>query len=231
MSGGSGLIILLYGTGSAGKTSIARELQELCPTPLLHLGMDTFYVEVCPPKFLFRMVPPGVEPGDGADAAEAVLFLEAPDSEAGWAAGTAIVLPPFGARLLSGMHHAVATLAALGNDVVVDHVLWYPPWLRECVALWRDFPVYFVGVRCALPIVEARELARGDRSAKGVVRWQYSRVHRHGDLALPYDLEVDTGRASPRECAESVLPGWRGCPAPGGFARLAAAYACEGQPG
>lgn len=223
MSGGR--IILLNGTGSAGKTSIARALQDRCPTPLLHLGMDTFYVEVCPPKFLFRMVPPGVDPGDGSDAAESVLFLEPPDTAAGRAAGTAIVLPPFGAKLLAGMHHAVATLAALGNDVVVDHVLWHPPWLRECVALWRAFPVYFVGVHCPLPTVEARELARGDRSAKGVVRWQHGRVHRHGDLELPYDLTVDTGANTPRECAEQILAGWRSSPAPTGFARLRAAYA------
>ena len=227
MSAAPGRIILLNGTGSAGKTTLARALQDLCPTPLLHLGMDAFYVEVCPPKLLFRMVPPGVDPGDGADAAEAVLFLEPPDTEAGRAAGTAIVVPPFGNKLLSGMHHAVATLAALGNDVVVDHVLGYPPWLRECVALWRAFPVLFVGVECALPIVEARELARGDRSAKGVVRWQHSRVHRHGDRALPYDLTVDTGVQSPRECAEMILAGWQGCPAPGGFACLASAYADE----
>ena len=228
MSGG-GRIILLNGTGSAGKTSIARELQNLCPTPLLHLGMDTFYVEVCPPRFLFRMVPPGIDPGDGADAAESVLFRASPDTEEGRAAGTAIVLPPFGAKLLSGMHHSVATLAALGNDVVVDHVLWHPPWLRESVALWRDSPVFFVGVHCALPIVEARELARGDRSAKGVVRWQHGRVHRHGDLDLPYDLTVDTGANSPRECAVRVLADWQACSAPRGFTRLAATYACDGQ--
>ena len=166
------------------------------------------------------MVPPGIDPGDGADAPEAVLFLEAPDTAAGRAAGTAIILPPFGNRLLSGMHHAVATLAGLGNDVVVDHVLWYPPWLRECVALWRDFPTLFVAVHCPLPVVEARELARGDRSAKGVVRWQHGRVHRHGDLALPYDLEVDSSTATPRECAERILARWLDGPPPTAFDRL-----------
>jgi chloramphenicol 3-O phosphotransferase len=219
-----GRIILLNGTGSAGKTSIARALQELSASPLLHLGMDTFYIEVCPPKLLFRMVPPGEDVGDGRDAAESVLFLEAPDTEAGRAAGTAILLPPFGDRLISGMHHAVATLARLGNDVVVDHVLWYPPWLRECVRLWRDFPVLFVGVHCPLPVLEAREWARGDRSAKGVVRWQYSRVHQHGDLALPYDLTVDTSTATPHDCAARILDRWLCGTKPAGFPALARAF-------
>lgn len=224
MSAPAGRIILLNGTGSAGKTSIARALQDLSAEPLLHLGMDTFYIDVCPPKYLFRMVPPGEEVGDGRDAPESVLFLEAPDTAAGRAEGTAIVLPPFGDRLLSGMHHAVATLAGLGNAVVVDHVLWYPPWLRECARLWRDFPVLFVGVHCALPVLEAREWARGDRSAKGVVRWQYPRVHRHGDLALPYDLTVDTTDTGARDCAARILDHWLHGPAPTGFATLDPAH-------
>jgi chloramphenicol 3-O phosphotransferase len=227
VSGGPGRIILLNGTGSAGKTSIARAIQDLAARPVLHLGMDLFYVEVCPPKFLFRMVPPGEDPGDPADAAESVLFLEPPDTEEGRAAGTAISLPPFGRQLLTAMHHSVATLAGLGNDVVVDHVLWYPPWLRECVALWRPFPVLFVGVRCPLPVLEARELARGDRSAKGVVRWQYGRVHRHGDLDLPYDLVVDTGGATPHDCARQVLDRWLTGPPPAAFASLARIFASE----
>ena len=225
MSPAPGRIILLNGTGSAGKSSIARALQELSPTPLLHLGMDTFYVEVCPPKLLFRMVPPGADVGDGADANESVLFLESPDTAVGREAGTSIVLPPFGRQLLSGMHHAIATLAALGNDVVVDHVLWYPPWLRECVALWQPFPVTFVGVHCPLAVVEARELARGDRSAKGVVRWQHSRVHRHEDLTLPYDVEVDTSIATPRECAEQIFARWQNGVVPTAFGALEAAFA------
>jgi len=225
MSAAPGRITLLNGTGSAGKTSIARALQDLSPTPLLHLGMDTFYVEVCPPKLLFRMVPSGIDPGNGSNAAESVLFLEPPDTAAGREAGTSIVLPPFGRQLLVGMHHAVATLAALGNDVVVDHVLWYPPWLRECVSLWQEFPVLFVAVHCPLAVVEARELARGDRSAKGVVRWQHSRVHRHGDLTLPYDVEVDTAGSTPYECAETILERRQNGAAPRAFKALEAAFA------
>ncbi len=222
-----GRIILLNGTGSAGKTSIARALQALFEEPYLHLGMDCFYVEVCPPKYLFRLVEPGayVE-GEEARAPESVLFLPA-TGEAGQGARTAIRLPPFGHRLISSMHHAVAAVAGLGNHVIVDHVLWEPRWLPECLELWRGFSVLFVGVRCPLAVVEARELARADRSAKGVVRWQFERVHAHG----AYDLEVDTSVASPLECAERIKRRALEGPAPEAFERLRAQVETDGPAG
>lgn len=223
----TGSIVLLNGTGSAGKTSIARAMQDLCDEQVLHLGMDTFYVQVCPPKFLFRMVPagatvenPGAAPGHPPERV-AVLFFEPGDDPAAREAGTAIVVPDFGHALISGMHQSVAAVAGLGHGVVVDHVLWEPGWLPECVALWRDFPVLFVGVRCPLPVLETRELARGDRSAKGVVRWQYGRVHEHGGRPLPYDLEVDTSELTPHECAGRILDRWLTGPPGDGFRTLA----------
>lgn len=205
-------IILLNGTGSAGKSSIARELQALLVEPYLHLGMDVFYEQVCPPKYLFRMLGPDEAPR--LDAPEAVLFLP---TEGDGAAGTGIVVPEFGRRLISGMHRAVATLAAAGNDVIVDHVLWVPEWLRECVALWSPYRVLFVGVHCPLPELERREWARPERSAKGVVRWQFSRVHAHGR----YDLEVDTATATPCECALRIVERLQSGLPPAAFAELA----------
>lgn len=215
-----GSIVLLNGTGSAGKTSIARAMQELAPIPVLHLGMDNFYIQVCPPQYLFRMVPPGVAVANPASEPEAVLFFEPGDDPAARAAGTVIAVPQFGRDLMSGMHHSVAALARLGHRVVVDHVLWVPEWLEECVDLWRDFPVLFVGVHCPLPILEARELARGDRSAKGVVRWQFGRVHQCGNTPLPYDLDVDTSRQTPTECAALIIDRWLHGPPPRGFRSL-----------
>ncbi|GHD58475.1 hypothetical protein GCM10017083_41490 [Thalassobaculum fulvum] len=35
-------IVLLNGAGSAGKSSIARALQAIAATPLLHMQMDAF---------------------------------------------------------------------------------------------------------------------------------------------------------------------------------------------
>jgi chloramphenicol 3-O phosphotransferase len=190
-----GTIVLLNGTGSAGKTSIARAMQARADEPWLHLGMDQFYLDICPPRFLLRELAPGAIPA--GDEREAVLFVPT----GGAPLETAIVIPPFGQQLISGLHHAVAALAGLGHRVVVDHVLSEPIWLRECVALWAPYPVYFVGVRCPLAIVEAREAARGERTVKGLVRWLFDRVHVYGE----YDLEVDTASADPEYGADAIL--------------------------
>lgn len=53
-----------------------------------------------------------------------------------------------------------------------------------------------MGVHAPLDLLEARELQRGDRMI-GLARWQYGRTH----AGMTYDLEVDTSRAAPVECA------------------------------
>jgi chloramphenicol 3-O phosphotransferase len=62
------------------------------------------------------------------------------------------------------------------------------------------FDIRFVGLFAPLHILEARELARGDRDI-GLARWQYDRVHRN----IAYDLEIDTSVLTPSQCAQLIL--------------------------
>jgi len=43
---------------------------------------------------------------------------------------------PLGHQLMSGMHQAIAALAAAGNHVIADHVLIEPAWVQECAQLF-----------------------------------------------------------------------------------------------
>lgn len=45
---GGGNIILLNGTSSAGKTTIAQAIQEVMEAPYLHMGIDQFLIEHLP---------------------------------------------------------------------------------------------------------------------------------------------------------------------------------------
>lgn len=175
-----GRVVLLNGVGSAGKTSIARALQAIASTPLLHVQMDAF----------LTMLPEGLQ-----DHPDAFRYREV--TENGHAA-IAIETGPLGARLLDGMREAVAAMARAGNDLLVDDVL-----IQRDDDVYRrllqGYEFYTVGVFAPLDVLEHRERVRGDRLI-GLARWQYGRVHR----GMRYDLELDTSTASALQCAETI---------------------------
>ncbi len=118
-------------------------------------------------------------------------------------------------RTRKGFHRSIAAMAEVGNNIVVDHVLSEPWRLLDCLTVLRPEDVLFVGVRCPLEELVRRELARGDRPT-GLAAHQYDLVHGHGD----YDLECDTGTATPRECARQIKAFLPGRPTPTAFTRL-----------
>lgn len=102
-------------------------------------------------------------------------------------------------KAISGMHHCVATLAANGNNVIVDTVLVNTDNLAECIFLLAHFRVTFVGVFCPLEELEQRALERGDRDV-GMLKSQFEQVHVH----KIYDIEVDTSLESAQQIAGKI---------------------------
>jgi chloramphenicol 3-O phosphotransferase len=174
------LIIVLNGTSSAGKTSLAKALQRRWDGPLLAVGMDTV-VFALPGRWLN---PPGWH--------EVFVYTGSGDS-------LRITAGPLGDRLIAGLHRSVAALAGQGFDVVVDHVLLSPSWVSDLAVALDGFPVLSVGVRCPLEEIVRREAARGDRTL-GQARAQFESVHAYA----AYDVEVDTSLGDPDTCATGV---------------------------
>jgi len=173
-------IILLNGVGSVGKSSIAKALQTITREPFLYVAMDTF-LEMLPDAswghpdgIVFETVQEAGKPS--------VIIRSGPTAE----------------RLLLGMRQAIAAMAHAGNNLIVDDVLLDGDAAAYGAAL-AGLTVFRVGVFAPLEVLEAREAARGDRMI-GLARWQYDRVHK----GMTYDLEVDTGHATPMECAEMI---------------------------
>ncbi|MDQ3704512.1 MAG: chloramphenicol phosphotransferase CPT family protein [Chloroflexota bacterium] len=184
-----GNIVFLNGTSSAGKTSISRALQNIMPTPMLRTGMDHFCGGA--PISLFVCVE-----ADGERPAEVDGWLEV------YRDGTLVELPrigPVGKRLLAGMYQAIAAVALVGNDVIVDDMIYDPEVLRSAVVALKDLPVLFVGVHVPVDIARQRELERGDRSPGGAAIF-LEHVHVHDT----YDLELDTSTMTPEECAARI---------------------------
>jgi chloramphenicol 3-O phosphotransferase len=173
-------IVVLNGVGCAGKSSIARALQTLTAEPYLHVAMDSF----------LEMLPEAMQ--DHPDT-----FLYETSQEDGHPS-IDIKTGPVGERVMKGMRHAVAALAAQGNNLILDEVMMAPDW-AEYAPLLAGFDVALVGVFAPLEVLEARERQRGDRLI-GTSRGQYGRLHQ----GMTYDLEVDTSHATPMECARLI---------------------------
>jgi chloramphenicol 3-O phosphotransferase len=173
-------IVLLNGVGSAGKGSIAKALQTITTEPFLHVQMDAF----------LDMLPAAYQEHPDAFTYETVQQDGQP--------AVVISSGPVGERLMRGMRHAIAAMAAQGNNLIIDDVLTGGDG-ADYAALLSDFDLFLVGVLAPLDVLEARERERGDRLI-GLARWQYDRVHRN----MQYDLEVDTSRATPMECAQLI---------------------------
>ncbi|MCX4866878.1 MULTISPECIES: chloramphenicol phosphotransferase CPT [unclassified Streptomyces] len=165
-------MIVLNGGSSSGKSGIARCLQTVLPDPWLTFGVDTL-IEAMPASM------------SGSDAG--IEF--APDGE--------VVVGAEFRTLETAWIEGVAAMAGAGAGIIVDEVFLGG---AESQQRWQKaldgLGVLWVGVRCESAVAAAREIARGDR-VPGMAAAQAELVHR----GVTYDLEVDTTRSEPIECA------------------------------
>jgi chloramphenicol 3-O phosphotransferase len=193
---------MLNGVSSSGKTALARALQQQWPRPLLHLGTDTA-IGLLPASYV------GMKPG----AREGIEFLDDADDR-----GPVVRVRggPVWQALEASFARAARVLAEDGHDLVLDLVLLDPASLDSWVRALHDQRTYLVGVHCDPAVVEARELARGDRF-QNLARAQQSIVHAARRF---YDLEVDTTSRGPHELATSIVEFVREHPHPRSLSRL-----------
>ena len=204
-----GWIVILNGAPRSGKSSIVAALQASTDRVWMNLGVDVFAEHVTPPALRPGI---GLRPGSG----------ERPDVER------------FIPRLYAALYDSVAAHSRHGFHVVVDvgHHNHYGVPIRapllDAAERLAGLPGLLVGVRCPLAVVLDRRAAEhSDRAGRyeragadgagprPVVRWQ-AVVHGPGI----YDLEVDTSRSTPEECAAAIDDRIDRGPAPQALARL-----------
>jgi len=198
------MILVLNGASSSGKTALARALQAHWNQPLLHLGTDAM-IAMLPAAYV------GMKPS----ASEGIEFLNDTDARGPL---VRVRRGEVGRKLEKSFASAVRSFASGGHDLVLDLVLDDPSSLRSYAEALRDLHAYFIGLRCDLSVLEARELARGDRFPN-LARSHHHIVHTFSEF---YDLEVDTTASGVHQLAESIVEYVRANPAPQSFARLAA---------
>ena len=186
----TGHVILLNGSSSAGKTTLAEMLQRLLPAPYQLISLDQ-YRDGLPARFRGLNAPDGTTGAQGLN----VVPVEREGQRV-----TAIEFGDVGRRMLRGMRRAIAAFAHEGGNVIVDDLLLEKAFLLDYLEALRGLRVTFVGVRCPLDVVQARERTRPGRFP-GTADSHFHEVHAH----CTYDVEVDTGVATPRACARRVI--------------------------
>ena len=196
-----GKVILLNGTSSAGKTTLAYAIQLLSPQPVQHIALDHFRDGMAA-RFRGMNSLPGESGARG-------LNVVPRDGR------TELHFGDVGHATLRGMRRAAAAFADTGIDVVVDDLLLERAFLVDYLQVLQRFDVTFVAVRCDLATLNARENARPGRFP-GTAAAHFERVH----ADYLYDLEVDTAVDTPRHCAKQVIAAAHAPRRPVAFDRL-----------
>ncbi|HXK33858.1 MAG TPA: chloramphenicol phosphotransferase [Dehalococcoidia bacterium] len=179
---GYGHVVILNGPPRSGKSSIAAAIQASSSEIWMNLGVD-LYMQATP-----RRLQPGIglRPGEEAHP-----------------------VYPLVPRLYVALYEAIAAIARSGLSVAVDAVHHDRAVLADCARRLGRLHALLVGVHCPLDEIMRRRIATwgpDDRVTpdepvpEPVRRWQAA-VH----AGWPYDLELDTSKMTPDECAAAIL--------------------------
>src|SRR4051794_10096214 len=172
-------IIYLNGPSSAGKSTLAKALQERLAEPYLHLSIDAL-IEQMPAKL-----------NDWTGERQAPGYSFQPIIAADGSTVYRVVAGEYGRRIGPAFRALVVALARCDLNLIIDDIAFG----AESVRAWRDclgkFDVLWVGITATQEALDARERARGDRLA-GSARDQLARVHQD----VTYDLLLDTTEIS-----------------------------------
>ena len=179
---------MLNGPPAAGKTSLAKAIQEVMGEPYFRWGVDTFYATV----------PSRWAGGPRGELCHQGIFYEGDSGDGTSRRVTGIGYGPVGRQMLFGMHRAFHAFAAAGNNQIIDGLFWDVSMLRDFVDVFLGRDAIMIGVYCSEPVLEQREMERG--GPFGLALGQAQKVHD----GYSYDLTVDTSNCPSAECAQAV---------------------------
>jgi chloramphenicol 3-O phosphotransferase len=178
-----GKVILLVGPSCAGKSTIARAIQQTASDPYLVLSLDGLFASV------------DDRWGSGGAFRDAG-FAYAHDTDG----STRVVYGDVGRGMLQGMRQAVAAYARAGVNVVFDDMLLdetaLPAWAGALVGV----DALLVRLTAPFELLLERETTRPHRRTPGLVAG-----HKPLHDAIDADLVVDTAANTPAEAAALVL--------------------------
>ncbi len=184
-----GKVILLNGTSSSGKTTIAYALAELIDQPWLVMGLD-FCIDMLPSKYC----------GTNKTAHNGFFYEQhfaTPSSAPIVTMTTGII----GDKITNLVPHIVLLIVRQGLNVIVDEVILDDYHFLQYVNLFHYLTVYSIGITCDLAVLEQRERDRHNR-LPGLARGQLESIHTG---IRYYDLMLDTTHNDTMVIAENII--------------------------
>jgi len=180
-----GLVLVLDGPSSVGKTTTLEALQRRWPIersgPLLLAGLD--------------VARSALGPGDRGGWSELIDRVER--SVAG--RPSRFRYGPLGRELIGGMHRAAAAWARAGFDVGLDHCIVDTAMLADLRRACDGVPLVVIGMTCDPVVLDDRESDRRD-----VVAGR-SAAQRDAVLEVVHELQVDTTSATTDEVVSEIM--------------------------
>ena len=187
-----GRVVILNGTSSAGKSSIAtgfRDRRAAVGELWFLVGIDDVLA-----KLPVGWIDLGLDIGPGPFARDGLWFDED-------GAGRRVLRIGAACRRILRTYYAMTAAAArTGLDVIVDECMVDTTAWDDWQAALVGLDVGWIAVDCAPAVADERERRRGDR-AIGLAAAQQDVVHRHP----PYSLRIDTTDAPPEECVRMLI--------------------------
>lgn len=194
----NGIIIILNGPSSAGKSSIQEKIQDNSDLLYLKMGFDAFF-DALLPRFDMQELINTKKVMQYTKEGEFIRGIKLLYDDCG-NQSVSLCLGSAAQRVIKGMHQAILAYAKTGNNIVVDYTLYNEFLLYDLLKYYSATKTYFVGVFCPLNVLEERERVRGIMPV-GYARSHYFSVHNK----CLYDLEVDTSVLTPEQCGQKIL--------------------------
>lgn len=150
-------VILLNGTGSSGKTTIAKQLQEEIKIQYLNFSIDSILYSL--PKSDLALMMKGEE-----------ITREGYDYS----------------QLQKAYHSCIPSLLDSGCRIIIDNAWINKNVIDDLLNILSPYSTFIIGVYCDLNVANEREKERGDR-AIGLAAYEYPLVHKHFNYDFTID--------------------------------------------
>ena len=192
-----GTLYLLNGATSTGKTSTAKDLQELLPDPNILLGIDTFHLSIPPNKCQLE------NPDD--------QYFKPVCYDINGKHFCKIEHGQYIDQIDAARFKSIVAFLNEGVHVIADEIFWRKKTVDTFLNTLKGQSVYMIGMFVDENEGERRSIARFNASHSsedvtsnfrpdGMSRASAFFAHQY----VLYDLEIDTTFFTPQQCAEKI---------------------------